>query len=263
MQTPEQLLKDGNLEQAIEQQLALVKKSPADSNARFFLAELASFQGDWERADRQLEAAIVQNRSTAMLPLLLRQLVRGEIAREQVFEEGRTPEIVSELPEDCRLQLRVCMSIRTGHLDECPELLEQSDASRSSVHGTCNGADFDGFIDLDDRLRGVAEILTATGKYYWIPWNKIQSLRFSKPERPMDLIWRKTEISVDGGPEGEVYMPVRYPSPKGWTSQEQLGRATNWMERHPGVITGTGQRTLLVGEEAMGILELNEMDQQK
>ena len=256
MMQAETLFKEGRLADAVDSQLSFVKKNPSDSNARFFLAELSAFQGDWERVDRQLDAISLQNSNAAMLPLLFRQLVRAEIIREQVFLEGRAPELVVALAHDCELQLEACTAFRLGQFDDCKALLERADAERHSIRGTCDGKTFETLLDVDDRLRGVAEILTASGKYFWIPWNSIESIEFEKPERPIDLIWRKAAISVKGGPDGEVYLPVRYPKPTTWTDDQRLGRNTSWVEHASGLVTGVGQRTLLVEDEGIPILEI-------
>jgi type VI secretion system protein ImpE len=256
---PETLFRDGRLSEAIAAQLEIVKGAPSHTGHRIFLAELAAFQGDWDRADRQLEAAINQDSKSGMLPLVMRQLLRAEILREQVFREGRPPELVVPLPEDGQLQLRIVMHCRNGEWEECNALLAQAEEVRPKVTGTCDGKAIEAWFDLDDRLRGVAEVLTGTGKYFWVPWSSVRSLEFAPPERPMDLIWRKATISVEGGPEGEVYIPVRYPEVKQWDEEEQLGRQTDWQEHPGGFVTGQGQRTLLVGEESRGILEVREL----
>jgi type VI secretion system protein ImpE len=256
---PEILFRDGRLAEAVASQLEVVKAAPTNTAQRIFLAELAAFQGDWDRADRQLEAAINQDSKSGIQPLLMRQLLRAEILREQVFRDGRPPELVVPLPQDGQLQLRICMHCRNSEWEECNALLAQAEEGRPKLTGTCDGKPIDTLIDLDDRLRGIAEILTGTGKYFWVSWSCIRSLVFSKPERPMDLIWRKAEISVEGGPEGEVYFPARYPGVSGWDEEEQLGRKTEWHEHPGGFITGSGQRTLLVGDEPRGLLELGEI----
>jgi type VI secretion system protein ImpE len=259
---PETLFRDGRLSDAVAAQLEIVKSSPSNTAHRIFLAELASFQGDWDRADRQLEAAINQDSKAGLQPLLMRQLLRAEILREQVFRDGRPPELVVPLPEDGQLQLKVCMHCRNNEWEDCLALLEQAEQARPKLSGTCDGKPIDTLIDLDDRLRGIAEILTGTGKYFWVAWSSIRSIEFSKPERPMDLIWRKAAVSVEQGPEGEVYFPVRYPNVSSWSEDEQLGRVTDWHEHPGGFVTGSGQRTLLVGDESRGLLDLGEISLQ-
>jgi type VI secretion system protein ImpE len=113
--------------------------------------------------------------------------------------------------------------------------------------------------DLDDRFRGVAELLTASGKYFWVPWKSIRSLDFAKPERPMDLVWRKATIEVEGGPDGEVFMPVRYPNPAAWGDEEKLGRGTQWLDSDLGSVTGVGQRMIFIEDDGIPIMELGRL----
>ena len=51
-----QLFKSGNLAEAIDAQIAVVKSNPTDQGARLFLFELIAFTGDHDRAQRQLDA---------------------------------------------------------------------------------------------------------------------------------------------------------------------------------------------------------------
>ena len=255
----EELFKAGKLVEAVEFQLAIVKKNPTDTNARFFLAELSAFQGDWDRADRQLDAIVQQTTGTPLLTLLFRQLVRAEIIREQVFNEGRAPDLVIELDEESQLQLELNTALRLNQSDKYVQLLERSKGLQASVNGSCDEKTFSLIQDLDDRFRGVAEILTASGKYFWLPWQNIQSAEFAKPERPMDLVWRKTTIEVDGGPDGEVFMPARYPNPSTWTDEEKLGRGTQWVEHSEGIVTGIGQRMILVEDDGVPIMQIHRL----
>lgn len=255
----EELFKAGKLTDAVEYQLAIVKKNPTDTKARFFLAELSAFQGDWDRADRQLDAIVLQSTGTPLLTLLFRQLIRAEIIREQVFTAGRAPELVVELDRECQLQLEMNTALRLNQSEQYSQLRERSKDIQATLNGSCDDQPFTIIQDLDDRFRGVAEILTASGKYFWVPWQNIQSLEFAKPERPMDLVWRKATIAVDGGPDGEVYMPVRYPNPNAWTDEDKLGRGTQWQEHSEGIVTGMGQRMILIEEEGVPIMEIKRL----
>ena len=50
----EELFKAGKLGDAVECQLAIVKKNPTDTNARFFLAELSAKGTGTERTDNSM-----------------------------------------------------------------------------------------------------------------------------------------------------------------------------------------------------------------
>src|SRR5689334_9834599 len=51
----------GHLQEALAAATADVKSHPADTTRRGFLCELLCFAGDWERADRQLDALAQQD----------------------------------------------------------------------------------------------------------------------------------------------------------------------------------------------------------
>jgi type VI secretion system protein ImpE len=251
----------GNLADAVTASLQNVKGNPADVNARFFLAELLCFQGEWDRAEKQLDAVVKQSPDAGLLALLARQLIRGEILREQVFAEGRAPQLVGEPSPQIKLQLEICTALRNDSPAEVFRLVQEAEAIDVPLSGKCNGIDISLIRDLDDRIAGVLEVITTTGKYYWVPWQSIRSLEFSKPTRPLDLIWRKTAIDVENGPEGEVFIPTRYPlipirNQQEWDDALRLGRATSWVGDEDSAVTGLGQRMLLVGNETLPILEL-------
>lgn len=256
----EELFRAGDLPAAIDAQLAAVKKQPSDTNARFFLAELAAMSGDWDRADRQLDAVLKSSSQPAMLPLLLRQLLRGETSREQVFAEGRPPEIVVPMNAATAAQLQASTAIRLKDFAAARESLDQWEQLAGGIRGRCDGQPFETLVDLDDRLRGIAEVITATGKYFWVPWNSISQLTFEPPSRPMDLIWRKVQISVSGGLDGEVYMPTRYPGVATARPAEQMIRETAWTDHECEIATGRGLRNLLIGDEVKSVMELTEIE---
>jgi len=81
------------------------------------------------------------------------------------------------------------------------------------------------------------------------------------PQRPRDLLWRQVYMSVEEGPEGEVYLPTIYPGTAETNDpQLQLGRGTAWQESGQGVVCGHGLRMFLVGEEDKTILELQHIE---
>lgn len=258
---PKDLYSAGKLDDAIQAALTAVKANPGDKNMRFFLAELLCFGGEWERADRQLDSVVQQSTDANLLALLFRQLIRAEIIRDQVFSEGRAPELVVALPRDAELQLELCAALRLKHGADVPKLVSAAEEARGAPSGECNGQAFTGIRDLDDRIAGVLEVLTANGKYFWVPWASVKTLELEKPQRPMDLLWRKASIDVAEGPEGEVYIPTRYPgaaSPD-WDAQLRLGRSTAWRGDEDTAVTGMGLRMLLAGEEALSIMELTSL----
>ena len=116
---------------------------------------------------------------------------------------------------------------------------------------------FDDFRDVDDLHAGFFEVLTTTGKYYWIPTERVASVEFEAPRRPRDLVWRRANMVVTDGPDGVVYIPALYDSGKVDLGDElRLGRATEWGDEETDPVRGTGQRVFLIGDDAQPIMEL-------
>lgn len=255
--TASELYQAGQLTAAIQAAIDEVKKNPADVGRRAFFCEMLCFAGDLERADKQIDTIITQKPDAGVTASLFRQLIRAEQSRTEVLQQGRAPETLAAPTPSMELILQASLASREGRGADAAALLEQAEAARPVVKGTCDGTPFEGLRDLDDLTAGVCEVLTSTGKYYWIPWETIELIEFRAPEHPRDLLWRPAKMTVRGGPDGEVYLPVIY---SGTATQDddslRLGRSTDWQGEEGGVIRGVGQRTWLIGEEDRPLLSL-------
>ncbi|NOX52924.1 MAG: tetratricopeptide repeat protein [Planctomycetes bacterium] len=259
--TAGELFESGQLDEAIQAALAVVKKAPTDTVARGLLAQLLCFAGDLERADTHLNAISTQKPEGILGVALVRQLIRAEQARQQFYAEGRLPEFLEEPPEHVRLHLQASICIRDGALAEAAELLAQAEEKRPKVSGVCDGEAFDDLRDLDDLTACFLETLTTTGKYYWIPFERVSVLEFHKPERPLDLLWRRCHMIVENGPDGEVFLPALYAGSHSQTDNAlRLGRATEWYGEENQPVRGLGQRMLLFGDSDRPILELSRIE---
>uniref|UniRef100_UPI0022EB2621 type VI secretion system accessory protein TagJ n=1 Tax=Falsiroseomonas oryzae TaxID=2766473 RepID=UPI0022EB2621 len=139
-------------------------------------------------------------------------------------------------------------------------LAAEAEAARPHVAGTRDGHAFDDMRDADDVLAASFEVLTTTGKYYWVPIARLASVEFHPPKRPRDLLWRRATMSVADGPDGEVYVPAVYAAPDGTADASLLlGRSTDWVGPEEGPVRGLGQRTFLVGDDAAPILEIKSL----
>lgn len=259
--TPMELYEAGQLDEAVEASLAAVKASPADVALRFQLAELSCIAGNLERADKQLDTVTNQDAQAAVGAALLRQLVRAELARRECFFEGRVPEFLGDPSETLKAHLKALTLARTGDLAGAAEAIAPHVESKNLNQPIqINGEEVDDVRDLDDILSPVLEVHTTTGKYFWVDWNQILNLEIHPPKRPFDLLWRQASLSIESGPDGEVYIPAIYlePDPEKETDANlQLGRGTDWADSGVGLVRGRGQKMLLVGEQDMPIMELS------
>jgi type VI secretion system protein ImpE len=250
----------GRLGDALAALRAEVKQAPGDQARRAFLCELLCFTDDLERADVQLDALGGLDPQGAVAVSIFRQLVRAEQARRQFYAEGRLPEFLDEPTPVLKLHLEASIRARDGQLQEAARLLEQAEGQRPKVSGVCNGQPFTDFRDLDDLTAPLIEVLTTTGKYYWVPMERVELLEFHAPARPRDLLWRRVHMVVRGGPDGEVFLPALYAGAHAETDDAlRLGRATDWSGGDGAPVRGKGQRTFLAGEESVAMLEIKEI----
>src|SRR5262245_19732948 len=194
--TVQSLSRDGELNEAVAVMNAEVRQHPTDIDRRAILAQLLCFARNLERADSILDSITALDPGAAIGVSLFRQLVRGEQARQQFYAEGRLPEFLKRPEGTMELELRASIALRGGSAREAAELRAQAEAQRPTIAGTLDGVRFDDFRDLDDPSASHFEVLTSTGKYYWVPIASVKTLEFRAPERRRDLLWRRALMSV-------------------------------------------------------------------
>jgi type VI secretion system protein ImpE len=247
----------GQLGEAVAAATEDVKRHPADTDRRGFLAELLCFSGELERADRQLDAMGHQDPQAMMGISMFRQLIRAEQARQEFFAEGRLPEFLDKPHERLQLHLQASILIREGRGGEAADMLRQAEEGRPQVSGSSGDRPFADLRDLDDLTASFFEVLTSTGKYYWIPMEQVELIEFRAPVRPRDLLWRRAHMVVSGGPDGEVFLPTVYAGSHAESDDQlRLARATDWRGGEGTPARGLGQRMFLVGDDDRGILAL-------
>src|SRR6202046_2225862 len=172
-QTASALFRAGRLDDAVTAGQTALRKAPTDLNARVLLAEILVFTGNLERSDVLLDAASTIDPTTALVVAEFRQLIRADMARRQLFRDGRVPEFLADPTEAQRLQLAALVALRAGDLTEGARAAAEAARPRAPGH---HGEDvFDDLRDADDLIGGSFEVLTTTGKYFWIPIERVQT----------------------------------------------------------------------------------------
>ena len=250
------LFKAGKLDEAVAAATDAVRKAPTDLGPRLLLCELLLFQNRLDRIDTLLDAASTIDPAAAVGVAEFRQLLRAEIARREMMTEGRVPEFLGEPTASQRSTLAALVALRAGDIPGAAAAASQAEDARLHPAGIMVDVTYDDLRDADDILCGSLEVLTTTGKYFWIPMERIRSMQPHKPGRPRDLFWRRATLVVADGPTGEVYLPALYDTPPDADDQLRLGRATDWLDLGHGLTRGAGQKLLIVGEEGVPLLQL-------
>jgi type VI secretion system protein ImpE len=265
MSTTGEAFQAGDLPAAIAAAIAAVKASPRESGLRWLMAEMLLFAGEFERADRALDAVIAEEPSPAVLEF--RKLLRAEQIRKQVMFEGRVPKFQGDDPTAAQTAATHALTLlRLGDAAGAAAAAAEAEAVRPRTPGKVFHGDgkaelaFDDLRDADDLFAPHLELLTTAGEYMWAPIERIKHLAFDAARRPRDLYWRRTTIELRDGTEGVVFIPAIYPWKDPATLPAlKLGRETDWPEAGAGPICGLGQRLLLAGEEALPIAEAGEI----
>lgn len=254
-----ELFRAGDLAGAIAAAQAVVRKAPSDLDTRVLLAELLLLSGNLERADVLLDAASTIDPTTAVVVAEFRQLIRADMARRQLFRDGRMPEFLADPTEVQRLQLQALVALRANDPAEAARCAAAAEEARPAIPGVHGGKAFDDMRDADDLLAGTFEVLTTTGKYFWIPAERVVTAEFHPPKRPRDLMWRRVSMTVADGPDGDVYMPAIYGGTDPVNDAQKLGRETDWTDPDAGPVRGIGQRVFLMGEDDVAVMDLGDL----
>jgi type VI secretion system protein ImpE len=257
--TSEELFQAGRLTEALEAQTQVVKAQPAAIVERFFLFELLCFQDEFDRADKQLEAIVRLDPNQDPVVQPYRNLITAERRRLQLFTEGLPPAAHGEAPPRFTVLLQAIHLLRQSKLAEAAEVVSllEPELPLLSVRGeNIRGEDF---RDGDDLFASVLELFVGPD-YVWVPLENIQSLQVGKPSRPRDLLWAQANLMLTDGTLLRGLIPVRYiESGSAGEDALRLGHRTEWTDPAGGPVRGIGQRTFFAGDEAYGLLDLDQI----
>jgi type VI secretion system protein ImpE len=255
----DELFKAGRLREAIEAQTLAVKAHPADTARRLFLFELLAFEGDLDRARKQIETLRFDEPELQAAVLTYRGLLDAEAKRRNLFLSGSpSPLFLAEPPGHVHLRLEAVARLQSGDSAGAAELLTKANADAPSFRGSLNGQSIELLRDIDDLFGSVLEVM-ARGNYFWVPLEQVERLTMAPPRFPRDLLWFPARLELEQS-EGEVFLPTLYPSSHAHADElVRLGRRTDWHAEESGPTLGIGLRTFLAGDDPIGILEWREL----
>jgi len=247
----EEFLAEGRLEPAIEAQIGVVKSRPTDADARYLLFALLCFNGEWERAVRQLDALSVQDEKIQAGSLVYRHLLASELDREAVFQGEGRPLLPDDPPGHASQRIDALEMVLSGDHQAAEKAIDEAVAEQPEVAGTVNGSAFVALRDQDDLLGSVLEVF-AGGRYLWMPFERLQKLEITEPVHLLDLLWLPASLEDSDGTVASVHIPALYPrSATAADEVVRLGRRTDWLDLDGCLFRGLGQRVIVhAGEGA-------------
>lgn len=255
-----ELLDADQLSAAIRELNQEVKQRPTDTRIRTFLFELLCFAGEYERAERQLDILEHQNEKVGIGVEVYKNILRGEVGRRRFFSEGIKPSFLVDPPEYVTLYVDGHNQLREGHAAEAKSLYERAQHLRPEIRGRMKGRPFTSFRDSDDRTAGILEVIVRES-YIWIPFERIRKVVIPQPRHLRDLRWAPATLEIEDGPAGDVFLPVLYAGTELEADDKvRLGRMTEWVDLGAGLTGGVGQKTFVVDDREVSILELGELE---
>ena len=255
----EACFRNGDLPGCVQALQGAVRKNPADTSLRVFLAQLLMVQGEWERALNQLK--VIGEVEASSLPMVhaYSAAIQCERLRADVFAGTRGPLLFGDPAPWIALQMQSVALFGQGQAAEAAQVRAESFAQAPAVGGTLNGEAFEWIADADSRLGPMLEVLLK-GAYYWVPFERIASVIVEPPSDARDLVWLPAEFHWTNGGEAMGLIPVRYPGSESSTdSAIRLARKTEWQQAGDDAYVGLGQRVLTTDGPEIGLLELREL----
>jgi len=249
-------LDESDLAGAIAAAIETVKKKPTDGAARTFLFELSCFSGDWDRADKQLDAIGHQDTNAGMGSLIYRQNLASEKTRISLFEHNTRPEFVNSVPGYVEELLQAIDLVRRGENAAARELLDKIEEERPAFPVTVNGKDHEDFRDYNDLTMCVFEAFIKDS-YFWLPFEDVVSIEFLERKSLRDIYWPQVKVELVDGTNGEMFVPSLYANTwKNADDQIRLGRSVDWRDLGDDLFVGEGSRLYWMSGIDMPLLDI-------
>lgn len=235
-------LDESNLSGAISAAIETVRNNPTNVSARTFLFELSCFSGEWERAEKQLDAIGHQDANAAIGSLIYRQNLKAERDRINLFEHSSRPESASKFPDYVEKLLTAVDLVRQGDTASARAELDEVEEERPAFPVTVNGEEFGDFRDHNELTMCVFEVFIKDN-YIWLPFEQVVSIEFLERKSLRDVYWPQAKVEMTNGTSGEMFFPSLYVNTwKNENDQVRLGRTVDWREIGNDIYQGEGMR---------------------
>lgn len=249
-------LDESDLGGAIAAAIENVKKKPTDVAARTFLFELSCFSGEWDRAEKQLDAIGHQDVNAAIGSLIYRQNIKAERDRINLFEHSSRPESASKFPDYVENLLKAVDLVRQGDTASARTELDKVEEERPAFPVTVNGEDFGDLRDHNELTMCVFEVFIKDN-YIWLPFEQVVSIEFLERKSLRDVYWPQAKVEMTNGTTGEMFFPSLYVNTwKNESDQIRLGRSVDWRDAGDDIYVGEGMRLYSLGGKDIALTDI-------
>ncbi len=209
-------LSQGKLDETLLQLQATVRSDPSNVKHRVFLFQLLAVMGQWDRALTQLNVAGELDASTLAMVQTYREALLCEGLRADVFAGKRSPVVFGKPEQWIALLLESLSLMADGQYAKSQDVRNQAfelAPATSGIIGDPASPDsetFEWIADADARMGPVLEAII-NGRYYWVPFHRIQAINIEVPEDVRDMVWMPAYFTWANGGETVGLIPTRYP----------------------------------------------------
>jgi len=256
----EELLRSGQLGEALAALESEIRADPADAKLRVFLFQLLSVMGDWERALNQLNTAAELDAANLLMAQMCRSALNCEALRGRIFAGKNSPLIFGKPDDWVGLLVQANQLISEEKYEAARELRERAFEDAPAIAGSIDDEHFEWIADADTRFGPLLEAIV-DGKYYWIPFTAIKKIRIEPPTDLRDVVWIPAVFTWVN--EGEVpgLIPTRYPGSESSEDEAvRLARKTEWIEKLGETYLGLGQRMFATDTGEFSLLQIRQIE---
>jgi type VI secretion system protein ImpE len=252
-------VREGHLQEALLELQEQVRDDPANVKPRIFLFQLLAVLGEWNRALTQLNVVGEMDAGALAMVEAYREALRCEVLRSEIFAGQRSPMIFGEPEQWIALLTEALRLTAQGRHPESRPLRKMAFDAAPAAAGTIDGTRFEWIADADTRLGPVLEAVV-NGKYYWIPFHRIQRIQIDIPSDLRDLVWMPAHFSWANGGEAVGMIPTRYAGSEAHEDNTiRMARKTEWTELGEDMFIGRGQRMLATDAGEHSLMDVRDI----
>ena len=252
----EEALKAGDAARALKLLTDLVRSHPQDAKLRVFLFQLLAVLGQWDRALNQLTVSSELDAAALPMAQTYREAIHCETLRLQVFAGQKVPMLFGEPEAWMALLIEALLREGRGEHAEAAQLRAQALDQAPATAGMLDGKPFEWIADADSRLGPTLEAVI-NGRYYWVPFCRLQKVMIEAPVDLRDAVWMPAQLMFSNGGETVALIPTRYPDTELASGDAHaLSRATSWNETPHGTWVGVGQRIITTSDSEVALMDI-------
>ena len=251
----EELLRNGQLDEALAALQDRVRKNPGDAKLRVFLFQLLCVRGDWDRAMTQLNVAAELDAANLLMAQVCRPALQCEALRADIFAGKKAPLVFGQPQEWVGWMVTAHQLVAEGKYSAAAKLRLKALEAAPAIGGAIDDKPFEWIADADGRLGPLLEAVVE-GRYYWVPFANVRQLVIEPPADLRDVVWSPAHLTWANGGESVGLIPTRYAGSQASDDDAiRMARRTDWVEHKGELYVGLGQRMFATDQGEYPLLE--------